>query len=304
MPDFTPTQGRYLSYIHAYTSGFGTPPAESEIAEAMGVSPPSVHQMMKTLEKKNLIRRTPREARSIEILVDRSDIPPWTGGPWTGGPITRTVTQWVMRRPRSSKRTVSASAQSVQKQLQKIYVFKITLVRSKPLVWRRIETRDVTLGNLHEQIQTAMGWTNSHMHQFEIGGQRYTDPRFLDDEFGDFGARDYSDITISKLVDRYGSKLTMHYEYDFGDGWEHKVVLEKTTEAEAKTKYPRCTAGKCACPPEDVGGVYGYADFLLVISDPEHPDHEDLMEWGGPFDPKHFDHHEATRAMQLGLPAW
>lgn len=299
MSDFTHTQGRYLSYIHAYTSGFGTPPAESEIAEAMGVSPPSVHQMMKTLEKKNLIRRKPKEARSTEILVDRTEIPEWTEGP-----ITRTVTQWVVRRPRSSKVRDSATAQRVREHLQKIYVFKITLARSKPLIWRRIETRDVSLGKLHEQIQTAMGWTNSHMHQFEIGGQRYTDPRFLDDEFDDFGARDYSDITVSKLVDRYGPKLTIRYEYDFGDGWEHKVVLEKITEADAKAKYPRCTAGKCACPPEDVGGVYGYDDFLLAISDPEHPDHEDLLEWGGPFDPIHFDHREATRAMQIGLPAW
>ncbi len=95
MSDFTPTQGRYLGYIHAYTSGFGMPPAESEIAKAIGVSAPSVNQMMKMLERKGLIQRKPGVARSIEILVDETTIPKWTGGR-----ITRVVSKWVMTKPR------------------------------------------------------------------------------------------------------------------------------------------------------------------------------------------------------------
>jgi hypothetical protein len=107
-----------------------------------------------------------------------------------------------------------------------VYRFRISLNGSNPVIWRRIETKDVTLEKLHELIQTAMGWTNSHLHQFEIADVRYTDPRFIMGDFDDFGALDYSGIRIGDLVSRIGSKLRMSYEYDFGDGWIHDVVLE------------------------------------------------------------------------------
>jgi SOS-response transcriptional repressor LexA len=133
MADMTPTQGRYLAYIHAYTEGFGLPPAESEIADAIGVSPPSVNQMMKTLEKKGLIRRQPRVPRSIEILIAPEAIPKWKGKR-----ISRTVWEWT--------RTGSAARHPGQAGSGKVavYRFKITLQDSDPAIWRRIETKDVS----------------------------------------------------------------------------------------------------------------------------------------------------------------
>jgi hypothetical protein len=297
MPDFTPTQGKYLSYIHAYTVGFGLPPAESEIAKAIGVAPPSVNQMMKTLQSKGLIQREPGVTRSIKILVDESVIPKWTGKP-----ITRVVTEWVMTKPRSRSTSLPKSVASSAKETKEIYVFKIMLAGSKPPIWRRIETGNVTLAKLHELIQTAMGWTNSHLHQFRIGEQCYVDQRGVDT--GMDWAEPYTGITVSKLVAEHGPKLKLRYEYDFGDGWEHHVVLEKITMPAAGVDYPRCIAGKQACPPEDVGGIWGFYEFVEAVNNTDDPEHEDKLEWYGDFDPREFDKDEATAAMRAGLPSW
>jgi hypothetical protein len=293
MAEVTPTQGRYLAYIHAYTEGFGLPPAESEIADAMGVSPPSVNQMMKTLERKGLIRRKSGVPRSIEILVADDAIPKWRGKR-----ITRTVREWTLARPAARQLERASDGKAA------VYRFKIVLRDTDPAIWRRIETKDATLEKLHDLIQTAMGWTNSHLHQFEIAGARYSDPRFMKGDFDDFGAIDYSGIQISDLVFKHGSKLRMGYEYDFGDGWQHDVVLEKVTESEPGAKYPRCIDGERACPPEDVGGVYGFADYVEAITNPNHSEYSELLEWNGSFDPALFDAAKATRRMKKGLPTW
>lgn len=293
MAEVTPAQGRYLAYIRAYTDGFGLPPAESEIAEAMGVSPPSVNQMMKTLERKGLIRRQSGVPRSIEILVADDAVPKWKGKC-----ITRTVREWTFVGPTASHAGQASDGKAA------VYRFKIILQDTAPTIWRRIETTDVTLDRLHELIQTAMGWTNSHLHQFEIADVRYTDPRFMTGDFDDFGALDYSGIRIGDLVSRHGSKLRMGYEYDFGDGWQHEVVLEKVSQSEPGAKYPRCIDGERACPPEDVGGVYGFSDYVEAITDPNHREYRELLEWNGPFDPAQFDAAKATRRMKKGLPTW
>ena len=293
MTDFTPTQGRYLAFIHAYTEGFGLPPAESEIAAAIGVSPPSANQMMKTLEKKMLIRRQPGVPRSIEILIAPNTIPKWKGKR-----VTRTVKTWTRDKPAKH----SAGRASGRKAA--VYRFRIFLQDSNPAIWRRIETQDVTLEKLHELIQTTMGWTNSHLHQFEIAGTRYTDPRFMIHDFDDFGAVNYCGMRISALVSEHGTRLRMRYEYDFGDCWQHGVVLEEVIESEPGIRYPRCIAGERACPPEDVDGVYAFAEYVEAITNPNHSDHEDFLEWNGPFDPANFDATTATRRMRKGLPAW
>jgi hypothetical protein len=291
MADFTPKQGQYLAFIHAYTEGFGFPPAESEIAKAIQVSPPSVHQMMKTLERKNLIRRRAGVPRSIEIIVSPDVIPSWKKR------ITSTQKVWVRVDPteRSTGRSQGQAA---------VYRFKITLKNTRPPIWRRIETKDVTLEKLHELIQTAMGWTNSHLHQFEIGGTRYTDPRFMEDAFDDFGAISFAGVRVSDLVAQHGTKLRIGYEYDFGDGWQHSIVLEKVTDAEPGVRYPQCIDGDRACPPEDVGGVWGFADFVEAITNSSHEQHKEFLEWNGPFDPTEFDAKQATRRMRKGLSAW
>lgn len=298
MSGFTPTQGRYLSYIHAYSVGFGLPPAESEIATAIGVSAPSVNQMMKMLQKKGLIHREPGVPRSIQILVDESSIPKWSGGK-----ITRVVRERVMTNPNAKKQVQTALTNDTHEQPAEVYVIKITLSGSKPPIWRRIETGDVSLAKLHELIQTSMGWTNTHLHQFAIGENCYVEPRCLEEGIMDW-ARSYSGVTIAKLVAKHGTKLKMRYDYDFGDGWEHKIVLEKIVAPKSDVTYPCCTAGKNACPPEDVGGIWGYNEFVEAIGNPEHPEYEQYMEWHGPFDATEFDKAETTLLMQTGLPSW
>jgi hypothetical protein len=182
-----------------------------------------------------------------------------------------------------------------------VYQFKITLLGSEPPIWRRIHVANGTLDQLHEHIQAAMGWTNSHLHQFEIGGQLYGDPALLDDNLEEFSCIDSTVTRISEIV---GSKkrLRLRYEYDFGDGWDHEVLLEGCHEAEQGVRYPRCVEGARACPPEDVGGVWGYADLLAALADPAHEQHEEYQEWlGDSLDPEQFDAESATVRMRRGL---
>jgi len=137
------------------------------------------------------------------------------------------------------------------------------------------------------------------MHQFRIANRCYADTQILEDT----DALDTSRTRVSDLVELHGTKLRMEYEYDFGDSWLHTVDLEKVVESEPGSKYPRCLDGACACPPEDVGGVYGFADFVEAITDPGHSEYADYLDWHGPFDPAEFDAAKATRRMRKGVPA-
>jgi hypothetical protein len=186
-----------------------------------------------------------------------------------------------------------------------VYQFKITLLGSRPPIWRRIQVEDGTLDKLHEHIQTAMGWTNSHLHHFRVGEQLYGDPDLVDENFEDMEYEDSTTTTISDILPKSGRRFRFQYEYDFGDSWDHEVRFEGAVPAEPKAKYPLCLEGARACPPEDVGGVWGYQDFLEAIADPDHEDHDGLLEWaGGSFDPEAFDPAKATKAMRKGLPDW
>jgi hypothetical protein len=176
--------------------------------------------------------------------------------------------------------------------------FKITLDDVEPPVWRRIQIHDTTLDTLHEYIQAAFGWWNYHLHQFEINGEHYGDPGLLDDDFSETSGHDSTTTLLSDLVPGDGSRFRFHYEYDFGDGWGHEVVFEGFPQAEKRRKYPLCMEGARACPPEDVGGPWGYAEYLEAIADPRHERHEEFMEWRGPFDPQEFDAKQATREMR------
>jgi hypothetical protein len=186
-----------------------------------------------------------------------------------------------------------------------VFQFKITLKEIEPPIWRRIQTKDSTLDKLHEHIQTAMGWTNSHLHQFEIKGKRYGDPELLLEDYGDDQeVIDSLETKISQIVPKNGKPFRFQYEYDFGDDWIHEIFFEGCPKAEKGTRYPVCLEGKRACPPEDVGGPYGYQEFLEAMADPKHERHEEFMEWGGRFAPEKFDAKAATKAMQKGLPNW
>ena len=187
---------------------------------------------------------------------------------------------------------------------ERLYQFKITLLESQPQIWRRIQVKDSTLDKFHERIQTAMGWTNSHLHQFEIDGKRYGDPQLIDDGFEDFECVDSTVTKISEIIPKNGKRFQFLYEYDFGDGWEHEVLFEGCLKAEKGGRYPVCVEGERNCPPEDVGGVWGYAEFLEAIADPKHEQHDDFVEWGGDFDAEEFDALKTTKVMRRGLPDW
>ncbi|MBA2116727.1 plasmid pRiA4b ORF-3 family protein [Bremerella alba] len=181
-----------------------------------------------------------------------------------------------------------------------LYQFKITLLGVKPLIWRRIQVQDCTLDKLHEHIQTAMGWTNSHLHQFVIKEKRYGDPGLMDD----LDCIDSTATMMSEILPKTGKPFRFKYDYDFGDGWEHEVLYEGSPLSEKGKKYPLCLEGERACPPEDIGGVWGYADYLEALADSQHELHEEYMEWNGPFDPDKFDSKKATKEMKKGLPNW
>lgn len=189
---------------------------------------------------------------------------------------------------------------------QRIYQFKISLKHVRPPIWRRIQVEDCTLDKLHEHIQSAMGWTNSHLHQFEIDGKIYGYPELLDGGFGSsVQILDSRRLTLSRLLPKDGSKFKFRYEYDFGDWWEHDIVFERTVESKPGVEYPVCVKGKLACPPEDCGGPGGYEHLIEVVNDPEHGDYESMLEWlGGPLDDDEFDPTSATERMRQGLPDW
>jgi Plasmid pRiA4b ORF-3-like protein len=161
------------------------------------------------------------------------------------------------------------------------YQLKITLDEIKPPIWRRVVVpADISLAALHDVLQIAMGWTNSHLHAFEIAGHRY-------------GRRDHADFAGDELLDErrhvlgalVGPRKRFMYEYDFGDGWEHHIIVEKELAAADKSPSIRCIDGARACPPEDCGGTYGYADLVDAITDPSHERHRELLDWVG----EHFD---------------
>ena len=137
-----------------------------------------------------------------------------------------------------------------------IYQLKVTLRHVKPNIWRRIQVRsNTTLYKLHYTLQIAMGWTDSHMHQFVVDGVLYGEstPGF------DFNVVSERRTRLCDVVNGVGDKFL--YEYDFGDGWEHLVLVEDILQPEPRTQYPRCIKGKRSCPPEDVGSPWGYAEF-------------------------------------------
>jgi len=162
---------------------------------------------------------------------------------------------------------------------ERLYQFKITLLESQPPIWRRIQVKNCTVDKLHERIQTAMGWTNSHLHQFEIDGERYGDPELIDDGFEDFECVDSTVTKISEIVPKDGKRFVFRYEYDFGNDWQHEVVFEGCLRAESGRRYPLCVEGERNCPPEDVGGVWGYGEFLEALADPKNEQHDDFVEW-------------------------
>jgi len=176
---------------------------------------------------------------------------------------------------------------------RQIFQLRISLADVTPEVWRRVAVPGgYTLDRLHRVIQYAMGWQNYHLHSFEIDGVQYGEP----DPDGELDLRDELEVRLDAVA---GKDARFIYTYDFGDWWEHEISVETIFPAEPDVRYPLCLEGERACPPEDVGGAYGYAGFLAALTDPEHPEHAAMREWiGKRFDPTEFDPERATTLLR------
>ncbi|MGE0374573.1 MAG: plasmid pRiA4b ORF-3 family protein [Planctomycetaceae bacterium] len=177
-----------------------------------------------------------------------------------------------------------------------VYTLKITLQETKPPIWRRVQLRDCTLEMLHHVIQCAMGWDNSHLYEFAIAGRRFgaaSGGIGVDAMWNTFedDIAPTEETLLSDVIPQPPTKpFQFSYTYDFGDSWEHAIVVERVEHQEEPPTVPVCVAGKRACPPEDCGGVWGYAQLLEALRDPHHPEHAEMKEWyAGPIDPEAFD---------------
>jgi hypothetical protein len=191
----------------------------------------------------------------------------------------------------------------MNKKAQKVYQLKISIDNIRPPVWRRVLVSDrSTLLDLHFVIQAAFDWLGYHLHEFSIGGVTFGDPAI--DEFGDFDLQDEAGVRLSRLNLEKGDRF--RYQYDFGDSWYHTLLVEQVLPYERGMKLPLCIQGKRARPPEDVGGPWGYQNFLAAIRDPQHEEHAQFMEWiGGAFDPEEFDLEAVNKRLrQSGERYW
>jgi Plasmid pRiA4b ORF-3-like protein len=172
---------------------------------------------------------------------------------------------------------------------RQIFQLRIGLLEVEPEVWRRIAVPGgYTLDRVHRTIQYAMGWQDYHLHSFEVDGGQFGVP----DPDGELDLSDELDVRLDAVA---GKDARFTYIYDFGDWWEHEVVVETVGLAEPDERYPLCLEGERACPPEDVGGPRGYAEFLRALRDPAHPEHDAMLDWiGRRFDPNFFDPERAS----------
>ncbi len=173
-----------------------------------------------------------------------------------------------------------------------IYQIKVMVRDSKPPIWRRVQVPgDATLADLHDIIQVVMSWWDYHLHQFIVGENYYgvPHPDYMMDML------DESEVQLNQIADE-GAKF--FYEYDFGDSWLHTLEVEKVVEPEPGQEYPLCLKGRRAAPPEDVGGIWGYEQYLEAMENPDHPEHEMYMEWRGEFDPEAFDLDEVNAELR------
>jgi hypothetical protein len=169
---------------------------------------------------------------------------------------------------------------------------KVTLNDIRPAIWRRLRVPDsMNLRQLSQLIQVAMGWNGGHLHAFEIGGRQFGDPSMIDE------GEDEARMTVKKLM-RDGISRFL-YTYDFGDNWEHVVLIEKKAPPPGGPTAPACVAGARAGPPEDCGGAPGYDGLIAALAEPDKPASRELLEWAGEdFDPEDFSPEEVNARLQ------
>lgn len=159
-----------------------------------------------------------------------------------------------------------------------VFQLKVTLLGTMPPIWRRmLVPANMTLAQLHNVLQDAMGWQDCHMHEFCAGHRRFGQPDPEDRFMGTPPVENKRTVHLSDVLSRVRAKVI--YTYDFGDSWEHGIVLEKRLPADPGTTYPVCTGGERACPPEDCGGIPGFYDLLEALGNPVHDRHDELQDW-------------------------
>jgi hypothetical protein len=179
-----------------------------------------------------------------------------------------------------------------------VFQFQVILKGTRPPIWRRFEVSErMTLAQLHDVLQIVMGWTDSHLHRFIINGKEYGRPDYEERWTDDDPLRDERRVHLTSLIKVVPSAFL--YEYDYGDGWLHVIVVERYWSAGQNEPYLTCSAGERACPPEDVGGIYGYEELLTILADPDHEEHEGMRLWAGEdFEPEIFDAKAVNRVLR------
>ena len=182
-----------------------------------------------------------------------------------------------------------------------IIQLKVTLLEIEPPIWRRLLVpQSTTLGDLHHILQAAFGWLDYHLHEFQIGGLRFGDPD-VDDNGFDEDPRVMPETEV-RLADFARGAPGFVYVYDFGDNWRHQVEFEERAVPSPGRKYPACIGGERSRPPEDVGGVRGYREFLEIFHDQSHPEHRAYRTWAGrTFGPEVFDLEKTDRAVRSAV---
>jgi hypothetical protein len=180
---------------------------------------------------------------------------------------------------------------------QEIYQIKVTLLGTDPPIWRRLLVpADLTLEQLHDVLQLAMGWDDCHMHEFQIGQKTFGKPDPDESFMGAPTIASESAARLYRVLGKAGAKAV--YTYDFGDNWEHRITVEKVLAPEPGRAYPACVDGQRHGPPEDCGGVYAYYSLLESIGNPEHEQYEEMTDWlGDGFDPEAFSVDEINRRL-------
>lgn len=177
-----------------------------------------------------------------------------------------------------------------------IYKVKITLRGMRPAIFREVEVPNITLGELHQVIQRVMGWGNCHLHCFTIGGEQYGE---LNDDMNYDAWEDEESLSLGELVQSDQRKFT--YEYDFGDSWDHDILISKPKPPQKGVVYPRVVKGELACPPEDCGGIWGYLQICDLLKTPKSewsPDDKERMDWLSKFNPQEFSVEKTTKELQ------
>lgn len=178
-----------------------------------------------------------------------------------------------------------------------IYQLKVTLLGTSPPIWRRLLVpAGLTLAQLHDVLQAAMGWQDCHMHEFRAGQRHFGQPNPDDRLMGLPPVENERTVRLSSVLGRVGAKII--YTYDLGDSWEHGLVLEKRLSRDPNTAYPICTEGQLASPPEDCGGIGGFYNLLDALGDPAHDQYDELRDWvGDDYDPDAFSVDHVNRML-------